>query len=161
MILFLPFLVFLFTIYYTVGNSISGSINQQKAVRGYFYALVRNNSYVNSGTDIKEFVTRNGMKRIGFNAIGWREDSKGGGDNQQAIAPCFKFSSVLKGDSSETCEGKERGESDMGPVSSYIRLFTFYGVCGPVYTVSTTGGAPEIGPSNQNSPANCSLSRNN
>jgi hypothetical protein len=38
LLIFLPFLLFLYTIYYTAGNAINGSINQQKAVRGYFYS---------------------------------------------------------------------------------------------------------------------------
>lgn len=154
LIIFMPFLVFLFTIFYTIGNSISGSINQQKAVRGYFYTLMKNNSYVNTAKEVDEFVAQNSMRQVGFSAVGWREKAQG----NRAIAPCFKFNSMLKDNSSsETCEGKDRGDSDSGPTSSFVRIFTFYGICGPVYTIPD--GSPRMGinPSLQNNPAGCIL----
>ncbi len=151
LIIFIPFLVFLYSIYYTIGNSISGSINQQKAVRGYFYALVRGNSYINSLTDLQE-LNGGAVKRIGFNAIGWREKSDGAG--KLAFAPCFKFSSVLKSNTTEECDDSTR--EDEGK-SRLIRVFTFYGVCGPAYTTSPNGAYFEIIPGEQNNPYNCSL----
>ena len=152
LVIFIPFLVFLYSIYYTIGNSISGSINQQKAVRGYFYALVRGNSYVNSFNDLKELSTGDGVKRIGFNAIGWREKSDGAG--KLAFAPCFKFSSILKNNTTEECDDAIR--EDEGK-SRLIRVFTFYGVCGPVYTANSNGTYYDIIPSDQNNPYNCAL----
>jgi len=152
LILFLPFLIFMLSIYYTIGNSLSGSINQQKAVRGYFYALTKNNSYVNTAKDIDEFGNI-GMRSVGFSALGWREKSEGGG--KQAFGPCFSFASMLKnGPSGETCDGKERGDND---TSNFIRVFTFYGVCGPVYSQPTSGGRMTLEPTRQNNPALCSL----
>jgi hypothetical protein len=129
MILFLPFLLFLYTIYYTVGNSLSGSINQQKAVRGYYYAFVKGNSYVLSRNDLA-FYKNNGMKIVGFSAIGWTDHL---GSAKEAFGPCFKFSSLLKNNSNEECESPERDEAGS---SRFIRLYTYYGVCGPTYTVS-------------------------
>jgi hypothetical protein len=130
LLLFIPFLIFLYSIYYTVGNSISASINQQKAVRGYFYALTKGNSYLNTYQDLKAFVGENGVKIVGFSAIGWREKDK----NKQSFAPCFKFSSLLKSSSSEECDSPERPEELS---SRFIRIFTFYGVCGPVYQATS------------------------
>ena len=40
-IVFLPFLLFMLTIMFTVGNAINGSINQQKAVRRYFFTSTK------------------------------------------------------------------------------------------------------------------------
>jgi hypothetical protein len=131
MILFLPFLMFLYTIYYTAGNSISGSINQQKAVRGYFYALVKGNSYIVSLSEIRK-LKEEGVTKVGFNALGWKERVTSG---DTPIAPCFRFSSLLKNNMTETCEGSER---DGEATSRFIRLFTFYGVCGPYYNFSQT-----------------------
>lgn len=150
MILFLPFLMFLYTIYYTAGNAISGSINQQKAVRGYFYSIVKGNSYVVSLNDLKLFKEK-GINRVGFNSIGWNDHLSG----VRSYAPCFKFSSLLKNNSTEECESPDRDEEGS---SRFIRLFTFYGVCGPVYT-QTTGEQSlfEIVPQNQSSAALCSL----
>lgn len=155
MVLFLPFLVFLYSIYYTIGNSISGSINQQKAVRGYFYHLVKNNSYMSTAKDLYEFENTNSMKTVGFASVGWRE--KGSADGGSSFAPCFTFSSLLNGNSSETCDGSDREEDQK---SRFIRIFTFYGVCGPVYTSTGSGGGMAIEPNAQNNPALCSLSSN-
>lgn len=130
MILFLPFLMFLYTIYYTAGNSISGSINQQKAVRGYFYALVKGNSYIIPLVELKRF-SEGGVTKVGFNSVGWTEHLSG----ELGLAPCFRFASFLRNKSTEECEGSKR---DGDGVSGFIRLFTFYGVCGPMYTQSAS-----------------------
>jgi hypothetical protein len=132
LLIFLPFLLFLYTIYYTAGNAINGSINQQKAVRGYFYTLVKGNSYLSTSLDLKDNKDHN-ILLVGFNAIGWRDHSP---DQKNSIAPCFTFSSLLKSNTSEKCEGDERDEEGS---SRYIRLFTFYGVCGPTYTLGKDG----------------------
>ena len=137
LLIFIPFLIFLYSIYYTVGNSISASINQQKAVRGYFYSLIKGNSYLNTFKDLEDF-SNGGIKTVGFSAVGWRESELTG--KKASIAPCFKFSSLLKNNSSEECESGERPEEQS---SRFIRIFTFYGVCGPVY-VETPGGATGI-----------------
>lgn len=153
LIIFIPFLIFLYSIYYTVGNSISASINQQKAVRGYFYALTRGNSYLNTMVDLEE-LSGSAIQSVGFSAIGWREKSESG---RNAFAPCFKFSSILKNDSSEECDDSNREEEGS---SRYIRIFTFYGVCGPVYSEKTdaVGKFFEIEPMVQSNPMNCSIS---
>lgn len=154
MILFLPFLLFLYTIYYTAGNSINGSINQQKAVRGYFYTLVKGNSYILTKPELKQF-TDQGLKNIGFGAIGWRAKSGGG---NRALAPCFKFSSLLKNGSTEECDKPDRDEPG---VARFIRLFTFYGVCGPMYTEDQSMGDIyyNILPSTQSQVLSCSISK--
>lgn len=128
MILFIPFLLFLYTIYYTVGNSISGSINQQKAVRGYFYNLVKGNSYIVTAGELKGH-QRMAITKVGFSALGWNEKMD---NSKNSFAPCFKFSSILKNGTTEECDGSQRDEEYS---SRYIRLFTFYGVCGPDYLI--------------------------
>lgn len=153
LILFLPFLIFMFSIFYTVGNSISGSINQQKAVRGYFYFLNKNNSYINTAHDVDEYATKYAMRTVGFATVGWRERSESG--DRYSYAPCFEFHSMLKGDFKEDCKDKERGE---GSTSTIVRVFTFYGVCGPTYSLPPTGGSEmSIDPRNQNNPNLCAL----
>lgn len=158
MIIFIPFLIFLYTIYSTSGNSISASINQQKAVRGYFYSLTKGNSYLNTLDDLEKFRNRS-IKMVGFSGIGWREKSKNSGD--QSFGPCFKFSSMLKNGSTEECDDSTRETDDDGvPSSRIIRIFTYYGVCGPVYSETSDPNAPAfflIHPSLQSSINNCAL----
>lgn len=156
MILFLPFLLFLYTIYYTTGNSISGSINQQKAVRGYFYGSIKGNSYIVSLPELKMFGER-GLKKVGFNSIGWNEKL---GSDSKSFAPCFKFSSLLKNGSTEECDQSEREEEGS---SRFIRLFTYYGVCGPSYiALSELEGNTyyDIPPNAQTQIASCNISNN-
>lgn len=158
LIIFLPFLVFLYTVYSTAGNSINGSINQQKAVRGYFYSLLKGNSYVNSMADLEEF-SQKSISTVGFSALGWREKSASG--QRDSFAPCFKFSSILKNDSNEECDSDSREGDDGEKLSRYVRVFTFYGICGPVYTKTTDPGAGnfyETYPAMQNAPNSCILS---
>lgn len=157
MIIFLPFLLFLYTIYYTVGNSISGSINQQKAVRGYFYQIVKGNSYLVTLSDLKSF-SAVGLKKIGFNSVGWNERLA---DGNRAFAPCFKFSSLLKSNSNEKCDDDTREEEGS---SRFIRLFTYYGVCGPSYieTTALSGSNTyyDIPPNAQTQIGSCTLGNN-
>ncbi|MBC7715274.1 MAG: hypothetical protein H7177_18150 [Rhizobacter sp.] len=155
LIIFLPFLIFLFMIYSTTGNSISGSINQQKAVRAYFYGTTKGNSYINTRLDLK-FLSNKGRKTVGYSALGWREHSEG--DESTAFAPCFQFTSVLKNDSQEKCDDSARDTEDS---SRFIRVFTYYGVCGPVYVVNTddpNGEFYEIPPNVQSNPQFCFMS---
>ena len=153
LIIFIPFLIFLYTIYSTTGDSISASINQQKAVRGYFYSLIMGNSYLNNPLEIAEFA-KTSVKSIGFSGLGWRE--KGNAEGSDAFAPCFKFSSLIKNNSTEECDSSDRDEEG---VSRFIRVFTYYGVCGPVYSEMELGGTKFhwINPSNQSNPDKCSL----
>jgi hypothetical protein len=157
MILFLPFLLFLYTIYYTAGNSISGSINQQKAVRGYLYNLIKGNSYIVNLNELKSF-SGAGLKKVGFNSVGWNEKLEGG---KNSFAPCFKFSSLLKNGSTEECDSSEREEEDS---SRFIRLFTYYGVCGPTYieTTDIVSSNPyyDIPPNGQTQINSCHLENN-
>ena len=156
LIIFIPFLVFLYAIYYTVGNSINGSINQQKAVRGYFYALTKGNSYINTLLDLEQMNDIFSIKEVGFSSVGWRIKESSGG--QGAFAPCFRFAAALNNNSTEECDDKVREIPNES--SRLIRVFTFYGVCGPAYKVSSSDKRYfEIDPTRQNNPFNCSISK--
>jgi hypothetical protein len=135
-IIFAPFLVFMYTIFYTAGNSINGSINQQKALRGYFYHILKGNSYITSHSDIKKF-RDNGVSIVGFMGLGWREHDK---NERDSFAPCFKFSSILKNNSTEECDDSKREEEGM---SRFVRVFTYYGVCGPTFFPASVVESPD------------------
>ena len=124
-IIFLPFLVFMFTIFYTAGNSINGSIDQQKATRGYYYTLVKNNTYLLTETDLAK-LAEHSVRRVGFFSIGWREK----GDDTKQYGNCFKFMSLLRGTATEECDSSERVDDR---ASVFVRVFTTYGVCGGTY----------------------------
>jgi hypothetical protein len=151
-IIFIPFLVFLYTIFYTIGNSINGSINQQKSVRGYFYTLVKGNSYLLAKNDLNSFRDE-AVKKAGFFAIGWKEKQ----ESKKQFAPCFKFSSMIKGSSDEECDSDTRGEEEGSSI--FIRIFTVYGVCGAVYRDLPGANAFEFDPGLQSDAFGCSLSK--
>ncbi|MBT3585285.1 MAG: hypothetical protein HN509_10280 [Halobacteriovoraceae bacterium] len=131
LIVFLPFLIFMFTTFMTIGNALNGSINQQKATRGYFYYLVKGNSTVPDVSDLS-YIAGGGNTRAGFYAIGWRAKSEG---SDQAIATCYKFQSFLgSGNDDETCEEPETDEGS----SQFIRIYTYYGICGQLYNLTST-----------------------
>jgi hypothetical protein len=132
MILFIPFIMFLYTIYYTAGNAISGSITQQTSVRGYFYISMKGNSFVNTSPEL-QILKSKGMKTIGFNSFGWA-DHLGSNGGSESYGTCYSFSSLLRNGSSDTCDGAEREKPGSSP---FVRVFTFYGVCGPVYTTNS------------------------
>ena len=106
----------------------SGTINQQKAVRGYYYHLVKGNSYLVPQDDLNTYKDA-GVKHIGFFAVGWTETNA----ETNMTGNCFSFTSMLKNGSTEDCESATCEPPGEG--SSFVRTFTMYGVCGPVYDV--------------------------
>ena len=155
-LIFLPLLIFLYTILYNVGNSINVSINQQKVTRRYFYYLIKGNSFLPSQDDLQAF--RAGYQRVGMSVIGYKDKSEGGAGNGVPIAPCFKFNSFLTGTTDETCDEAKSGER----LTSFIRVFTAYGICGETYSIQNghwlaiyEQGNGEADP--KSNPANCAV----
>jgi hypothetical protein len=136
-IIFIPFLAFLYMMFYTVGNSINGSINQQKAVRGYYYNLIKGNSYLLTLNDLEQFKAQS-VTSVGFMAIAFKEHGQG---NTETFAPCFRFTSMFKGGNTESCDGSDRQAIDS---TMYIRLFNAYGVCGPLYVLDKESGKFDV-----------------
>ncbi len=128
-LVFLPLLIFLYTIIYNVGNAINISINQQKVTRRYFYYLSKGNSFLPSQDDLQEYSS--GNLRVGMSMIGFRAKTGGGGASGNSVAPCFRFNSFLTGSSSETCDEGTTGERS----TSFVRIFTAYGICGDTYSM--------------------------
>lgn len=120
LIIFMPFLLMLLSVVLTIGNAINGSINQQKAARGYFYARVKNNSTIPKSND-------GGWNNYGMFFIGWKEKFSGGAtDGGVPVAPCYPLQLPLdKGDSS--CENWSTN------TTQFLRVQTVYGACGATY----------------------------
>ena len=128
-IVFLPFLLFMFVIMTTIGNSINASINQQKVTRRYFYFLLKGNSTApNRG--ILEKWEGDGLTYAGMSYVGFWERRLGG----EPVAPCFKLNTLFSGGMSETCENPSSGSK-----SRFVRTFTTYGICGETYGIDGGG----------------------
>lgn len=130
-VLFLPFIIFLYTVLINISNSINGSINQQKATRGYFYRLLKNDSRAPNRIDI-EFLVSRGINVVGPVSVGWRRKSVG---DTQSFGTCYKFMNFFGNETSEECDELREGEV----TSNFVKLFTFYGVCGESYMKSDSG----------------------
>lgn len=156
-LVFMPLLVMLMGVFYSFGSSISMSINQQKAVRGYFFHLLKGNSYGINFPDLAQLASQ-GTRKVGMFSIGWRIKDAGGGKN--SFGSCFKVSNIFSGNDDEDCYGEARPVEGS---SRFIRAFTAFGICSNSYVES--GGNfywsedPENGGrSNQITIGNCSLS---
>lgn len=148
-LVFMPFLVILYSIIYNVGNSINASINQQKATRSYYYGITKGNSFIFSSADIKEYVD-GGMRTIGLSSVAWRQRSEGNGE--QSYAPCYTFNGLIKSGVNDECDKRESEE-----VSRHIRVFTAYGICGPSFL--NTGNSVYIDPVTMSDPFSCKLQK--
>ena len=125
--LFVPFMLTLYSAVLTLATSINGSINQQKVVRGYFYARVKHNSTVPVPQNIAAL---SGISQVGMVQLGWRERS----DNDNALAPCYRIKTFLGNALDEECEERS------GDSTFLIRVKTAYGICGTTFVVTPGGG---------------------
>lgn len=157
-LVFMPLLVMLMGVFYSFGGALSMSINQQKAVRGYFYQLLKGNSYGITYSDLAN-LSNLGTKKVGMFSIGWRIKDAGGG--KSSFGSCFKVSNIFSGSDDEDCFGNVRPTEGS---SRFIRAFTAYGICTNSYVEN--GGYfywsedPNNGArSNQVGFSNCSLSK--
>jgi hypothetical protein len=125
-IFFMPFMLLLVTLFLTFGGAINGSINQQKATRGYFYALAMNNSTTPT-LDILDSLK--GLDSIGSSVIGWtREEVNAGKPNP--VAPCYKLSTFMTSGPGDKCDDPRDPATR---ATNFVRVYTAYGVCGAGY----------------------------
>ena len=127
LLIFMPFLLLLTTVLLTMGESIFGSINQQKSVRGYFFYLVAHNSFIPPHDDLNAL---QGVKETGMYAFGWKENFKGG---RIPLSPCYRILSLANGGNNpkENCSDQLTVEN---PTSNYIKVATVFGVCSASYS---------------------------
>ena len=124
LILFMPFLVYFVTILFNSGSAINGSINQQKATRGYFYYIVKGNSMLPVAGDLTAHMAE-GITSVASASIGWAERKEG---TAEQYGTCYRYS-TLYSSSDEKCDDKAQE-----PTSSiFVKPLTFYGVCSATY----------------------------
>ncbi len=121
-LIFMPFLFVSLTILLSIGASINGSINQQKAARGYFFSLNKNKSSLLLISDL-EMQKTNGIQYSGLSATGWADKMI---NEVTPQGPCYKIS-PLGVITSEKCDEK------FSDRSSFIKVFTVFGICSGTY----------------------------
>ncbi len=127
-IFFLPIMSAFLFLLFSVGNSINGSINQQKISRSYFYARIKNNSMMPLVGSIEEQRANLQFNSMGMFYIGWKErfNSSSSSENGIPLAPCYKMHVPLKNFEQE-CSDYNQDEIN------YIRVGTVYGACGATF----------------------------
>lgn len=123
-VMFLPFIVMMYSVIVSLGSAINGAINQQKVARSYFYYKMQNNSMVpKAGTANRALA--GGWQSFGMQIMGWAGQLQ----NEQPIYTCYRFRVPLGEDADEgECEDAYSSEK-----TQYIKLGVVYGVCGASY----------------------------
>ena len=129
-IIFLPLMLFMFTVIFTIGNSINGSINQQKATRRYFFHIAKGNSTIPGPWYLSQIDAS--VSRIGTVSVGWREKESSGGDSYATCYPLVDFFSDNKDDDCFNPSIKDKK-------SNFVRIYTQFGVCGESFVRHPSG----------------------
>ena len=129
-IIFLPVMLILYGIIIQLAAAINGSINQQKATRGYTYGAIKGNPTIpprelieinNQGEDIAS----QGM------LVYLYAQEVTAGSEPSPYTTCYKVSSFGQGEA-EQCEEILDKTDQSSPL---IRVKTGYGLCGATYTM--------------------------
>lgn len=151
LIVFLPLLIFMLTIIFTVGNSINASINQVKATRRYFFYLAKGNSRLPDRGDLNDLQS-NGIRSASMSSVGWRESFDGGAAaTAKSYASCYKINTLFAVDTNDEC--KKPSIEDQK--TQFIRIYTAFGICGEEFVLDTVTQSYERNPID---PVNCYLS---
>jgi len=129
-IVFVPFLLMLYSLTLTISNAFNASINQQKTTRGYFYYTGQNDSYLPSpsrggGADFSD-----SFRLFSMSIIGWADRL----DGQFPVAPCFELRMPIGDLEDDACDASYNEDK-----TQFIRVGTVYGVCGANYVKEGPG----------------------
>lgn len=122
--IFLPLMLILYSGLMSFGNSINGSINQQKIARSYFFSKTKGNSMVPRTDDL----AGKNWQSVGMFFIGWAESLSGGSVIGNPLAPCYKVQSFGADPTADKCN-----ESYNKETTQFIRPMTVFGLCTTTY----------------------------
>lgn len=131
-ILFLPIVISLYAFLANIGGSINGTINQEKAARGYFFARIKNNSTLPVPNAQAPGRPNYNWSRFGMHFIGWRDKWAGGGQLVPE-ATCYRLALPLGRNENDECE--QWGTT----TTQYIRPRVVFGMCGTTYRIGASG----------------------
>lgn len=135
-IIFLPFVVTLYSLMMTFSNAINASINQQKITRAYFYYRLQNNSLV-PGPYRGDVEPAMSWTNFGQQITLWAEKDV----DFSPVMPCFKMDLPVSSGEEQECESHYTGSK-----TDLIRVGTVYGICGATYNQNQ--GILKLYPSN-------------
>lgn len=120
-IIFLPFMLMMYTVVASLGDAIYGSINQQKVTRAYFYFRLQNNSQISKPQRSGGGLTNESWVQFGHYFIGWSDYLQG----EAPYAPCYKLNLPFAAAAGDTCD-----QTYSNVTTQFIRVATVYGICG-------------------------------
>ena len=138
-IIFIPIILIFYAIIIWISSAINGSINQQKATRGYTYGVIKGNPMIPIRLLLEKNFGGQGIKRQGMMVFLYA-DKLTSTDPPQPYAECYEVPHYGEGDP-ENCD--DRIESD-DRSSPFIRVMTGYGLCGATYQNSDQSGQVAI-----------------
>lgn len=130
-IIFLPFMLMMYTVVVSLGDAIYGSINQQKATRAYFYFRIKNNSQISKPQYSGASLINDTWTQFGHFFIGWANELRG----DDPFMPCYRLNLPFAPASGDSCD-----DSYSNLTTQFVRVGTVYGVCGASIRKGTTPG---------------------
>ncbi len=131
-LIFTPLFLGLMALMISISASLNGGINQQKAVRGYYYNILKGNSNIESSFDLRTMGT---IKMVGFFALGYQEKNVG----ENPFATCYRLH-MFGEKKAETCDNADTASG----ATEFIRVMNMYGLCGASYYAETSGFRSEF-----------------
>lgn len=122
-LLFIPFMMMAYSLMLSLGNSINGSINQQKIARSYYFYKIQNNSMAPQRGDSGNFQLH------GMDYIGWMTQIEGCQDQGKPEACCYQLRLPVAKKAGDECAEPYTDQS-----TQFIRVMTVFGVCPTTYT---------------------------
>lgn len=138
-IIFIPVMIVLYSIMIWVASAINGSINQQKATRGYAYGIIKGNPMIPIRAVLEKNFQEGEVEIQGMMAFLYA-DRLTQEEPRRPYAQCYRIPTYGEGDP-ENCDDGVGPEDSNSP---FIRVMTGYGLCGETYENSGGGGLVRI-----------------
>ncbi len=123
LIIFLPIFLFLMKTLFDYGDAINHSINQNKAVRSYYFYTAANDSNLPNLAYLGEFQSKS-VKTISLDTFSWSTQTVPD-ESAFPMGSCVKVPGFLGNDLPGECDAPQ--PDDMK--SQFIRVYTSFGVC--------------------------------
>ena len=131
-IIFLPIMLMFYGVIVSLSSAINGSINQQKAIRGFTYGVMKGNPTIPPRILVQANLSKEGIGHQGM-LVYLFGDRLSGGEFPRPYATCYRVPSFGQGES-ESCDDQLELSDNSSPV---IRVKTAYGLCGATYRINS------------------------
>lgn len=123
LIIFLPIFLFLMKTLFDYGDAINHSINQNKAVRSYYFYIAANDTNLPNLAYLGDFQSKS-IKTISLDTFSWSTKTVPD-ESQLPSGSCVKVPGFLGNDIPEECDSPAPDEMK----SQFIRVYSSFGLC--------------------------------